>query len=70
MSTNTSIELIENNYKELCVAYFDSIGEHDACMYMSSFTINDSQKRKALALLEKGESPSDIAYHLFKENFI
>ena len=66
----TTIEDIEISYQYLYVEYYESLGEHDACMYMSSIKLSESQKEKAYKALASGKRPNEIAIDLFNEGFL
>lgn len=67
---STTIEDIEIAYQYLCVEYYESLGEHDACMYMSSIELSEAQKEKAYKAFSSGKRPNEIALELFNEDFL
>ena len=70
MITTSTIENVEISYQYLCVEYYESLGEHDACMYMSSIELSEAQKEKAYKALASGKRPDEIALELFNEDFL
>ena len=67
---NRSIEAVENEYRYIVTAYYESLGEHDACMYMSSIELTEAQREEAYKGLEAGKCPNEIANDIFNEYFL
>ena len=70
MITTATIEDVEISYQYLHTEYYESLGEHDACMYMSSIKLSEAQKEKAYKALASGKCPNEIALELFNEDFL
>lgn len=65
-----SIKTVEEEYRLIVTAYYESVGEHDACMYMSSIQLSEAQIAKACVELATGKCPTEIANDLFTEDFL
>ena len=67
---NKNIDAVENEYRYIVTAYYEALGEHDACMYMASIELTEAQRKEAYKGLGSGKCPNEIANDIFNEDFL